>query len=254
VGNSSTALDCGLYKGLYLTTVAVLLVLLLLGVHSQGKPCDCSKGGSSRDGSTPYIVTPRVTAPDSSQAAAPAVQQTPTPAPPAIPAPPAKKDASIIVVVTTKASSRDRRSWLRKQFKRNVELLRQKNSAAADTVVFKFALGSIGLSDEHRNWTQTEQKEHGDLLMLDIIDTNTPDPPPDGVETATALKVVHSAIWAVDNYNFPWFVRLGDDSYFRVDHFLLNVASTLSKTKLVFGYAGGPLMLVVVVVGCSMQW
>jgi hypothetical protein len=39
-----------------------------------------------------------------------------------------------------------------------------------------------------------------------------------------------------------------------VDHFLLNVASTLSKTKLVFGYAGGPMMLVVVVVGSSMQW
>jgi hypothetical protein len=151
---------------------------------------------------------------------------------------PARRDASIVVVVTTKASSKDRRDWLRQQFKRNVELLRQKDPAAASGVVLKFALGSRGLSDRGRNWTRAEQQEHGDLLMLDIIDVNTPDPPPDGEDTATALKVVHSAMWAVRHYNFPWFVRLGDDSYFRVDHFLLNVASTLSRTKLVFGYAG----------------
>lgn len=243
---TSTLLDFGVYRSLYVATVAVLLVVLLLGYNS-------SSGSSRGSSSTAYVVAPpRFIASDTSQAA-PGVQQT-TPAA-AAPAPPAKKDASIIVVVTTKVSSKDRRAWLRKQFKRNVELLRQKNPAAADAVVLKFAMGSLGLSDEHRNLTQAEQQEHGDLLMLNIIDTNTPDPPPDGVETATALKVVHSAIWAVDNYNFPWFVRLGDDSYFRVDHFLLNVASTLSKTKLVFGYAGGsPLLLVGVMLVASQWW
>lgn len=86
---------------------------------------------------------------------------------------------------------------------------------------------------------QDEQQEHGDILMLDIIDANTPDPPPnDFDETATSLKVVYGVQWAVQRYNFTWLVRLGDDTYFRVDHFLLNVSRTLDNKKLVLGFQG----------------
>lgn len=57
----------------------------------------------------------------------------------------AKQQASIVVFVTTKDSSTDRRSWLRNQFKRNVALLRKQDPAAADGVVLVFAIGSRGL-------------------------------------------------------------------------------------------------------------
>jgi hypothetical protein len=85
---------------------------------------------------------------------------------------------------------------------------------------------------------QAEQQEHGDILMLDTIDSNTPDPPPNDGETATALKVVYGVKWAVDNYEFLWFVRLGDDAYFRVDYFLLSAAIKLEKEKLLLGSPG----------------
>lgn len=55
-----------------------------------------------------------------------------------------KKNASIFMAVTTKASSWKRRTWLRNQFHRNVELLRQQDPAAADGVVLRFIVGSIG--------------------------------------------------------------------------------------------------------------
>lgn len=56
----------------------------------------------------------------------------------------AKLQASIIVMVTSKESSRDRRSWLRTQLKRNLALLRKQDPAAADGVVIKFAIGNKG--------------------------------------------------------------------------------------------------------------
>jgi hypothetical protein len=49
--------------------------------------------------------------------------------------------SSIIVMVTSKESSRDRRSWLRTQLKINVALLRKQDPTAADGVVIKFAVG-----------------------------------------------------------------------------------------------------------------
>jgi hypothetical protein len=101
--------------------------------------------------------------------------------------------------------------------------------------------GYTGLSDQGRQQLQHEHQQHGDILFLDVIDTNDPDPPPnDGDATATSLKVAYGAKWAFEHYNFPWFVRLGDDSYFRVDHFLMTVASELHKHKLVLGYRGKP--------------
>lgn len=57
----------------------------------------------------------------------------------------AKQQASIVVVVTSKDSSRDRRTWLREQFKRNVDLLRKRDAAAAAGVIMKFAVGSQGM-------------------------------------------------------------------------------------------------------------
>jgi hypothetical protein len=55
-----------------------------------------------------------------------------------------KQEASIIVVVTSKASSSARRSWFREQFKKNVALIRKQNPAAADGVVMRFAVGNQG--------------------------------------------------------------------------------------------------------------
>lgn len=146
--------------------------------------------------------------------------------------------ASIVVMVTNKADSTDRRTWLRRQFQRNVELLRQRDPVAAEAVVLKFVIGTMGLSDDSYYTTRAEQQEHGDILALDIIDTDAPDPPADNKNSATSLKVAYSIAWAVKHYTFPWLVRLGDDSYFRVDHFLLNVAPTLDRQRLVLARTG----------------
>jgi hypothetical protein len=57
----------------------------------------------------------------------------------------ANVNASIVVIVTTKAGSRDRCDWLRQQHKRNIDLLRQADSAAADSVGLKCAISEQGL-------------------------------------------------------------------------------------------------------------
>jgi hypothetical protein len=66
-----------------------------------------------------------------------------------------------------------------------------------------------GLPNSSRDQLQGEEREHGDILMLVIIDANTPDPPPrDSDETATSLKVVYGVKWAVSTTPSPGWCAL----------------------------------------------
>eukprot|EP00877_Chromochloris_zofingiensis_P005839 jgi/Chrzof1/15256/UNPLg00650.t1 len=65
-----------------------------------------------------------------------------------------------------------------------------------------------------------EQRSYGDILLLPTPDLDSPDPPPSGQDSATTLKVMYALKWATERYHFNYFVRLGDDAFFRVDYFL----------------------------------
>lgn len=84
-----------------------------------------------------------------------------------------------------------------------------------------------------------EAQEYGDILLLDIPDCDDPDPPPPGTDSATSLKVVHSMAWAVKHYNFDYFIRIGDDTYLRINYFPADVAPSLPKGRMLLGYCEG---------------
>ena len=46
--------------------------------------------------------------------------------------------------------------------------------------------------------------------------------------SATTEKVMYTMQWAVENFSFQYFARLGDDSYFRPDEFYRQVLTVPS--------------------------
>lgn len=123
----------------------------------------------------------------------------------------------LVAVATSPAIWLNRRTLIRSQWPKNMKLVESNSSA-----ILKFAIGQQ--SSSNSTSLNSEQDEHGDLLLLDCEDFD------DallweaqwGVEagpSSTTQKVQLSIIWAVKNYKFAFFFRLGDDSYFRVDKF-----------------------------------
>ena len=146
--------------------------------------------------------------------------------------------ASIVIAVTSTASKTDRRERLRRLHRMSLDRLRQQDSDAANTAVLRFVLGN-DLDGTTLKAVAAENSTHGDLLLLPVPDCDRPDPPPPGTDSATTLKVAHAAKWAVDSYEAPWFVRLGDDAYFRVDYFLERAAPALPTSRTMLGWCVG---------------
>jgi hypothetical protein len=145
--------------------------------------------------------------------------------------------ASIIVAITSKASSYDRRTWMRDQLSHSINLLARANPQAASSAVIVFVIGTKLMPEDILRNVTAEMDEHKDMLMLpDTPDADNPDPPLPGTDSATCLKVLRAAAWAVDHYAFPFFVRLGDDSFFRLDYFLTKAANSLPRSNLLLGY------------------
>lgn len=128
---------------------------------------------------------------------------------------------TLVVVATSAAPWIDRRDRIRTQFPRNVQLIRNDKQS----VVLKFALGTQGQSDDILASAHSEADRHRDILLLPCLDLD------DNLNdiaswhlaagpSATTSKVMLSIQWAVQNYRFDYFFRLGDDSYFRVDQFM----------------------------------
>jgi hypothetical protein len=171
--------------------VAVVCTLLLLLLGAAWRvPCQCSSSSSSK-----YISSSSSSSSNQSSNSSSNHPSSHT----------RKQQASIVVTVPAKADSHQRRGWQRAQWARNVELLRRQDPAAADSAVFKFIVGLQGLSEAAAALVRAEQQQHGDMLLLPhTIDTNVPDPPPEGTDTATVLKVIAGATWATQHFTFPW--------------------------------------------------
>ena len=129
---------------------------------------------------------------------------------------------SVVVVATSAAGWSDRRERIRAQFPRNLRLIPDDES---HSVILKFAVGRQGPSQLVISNVTLEAATFADILMLDCLDED------DGLNiqanwnltagvSATTSKVMLSVKWAVRHYDFDYFFRLGDDSYFRIDKFM----------------------------------
>ncbi len=136
---------------------------------------------------------------------------------------------NVIVVATSALGWMDRRARIRTQFPRNMKLLPEKDLQAA---ILKFAVGVQGLADEQIVQAQAEAAQFSDLLLLDCVDEDEDLKHPhmwqlDAGVSSTTSKVMLSVQWAVKHYDFQYYFRLGDDSYFRVDKFVNMLSSNV---------------------------
>ena len=144
----------------------------------------------------------------------------------------------VVVVVTSAAGWTDRRERIRRQFPRNVRLIAD---SWDDSVLLKFAIGRVGISNDTVQAMQTEAAKFKDILFLDCLDEDNDLKHPhlwrrDAGVSSTTTKVMLSIQWAVHRLNFEYFFRLGDDSYFRVDKFLDMLGKELPATNAVVGH------------------
>ncbi len=117
-----------------------------------------------------------------------------------------------------------------------MDLLERDVSGSKSQVVLKFVIGKASLDRDSLILLDQEQEEFGDILLLDVTDRDIPDPPPQGVSSATTLKVMYGMDWAVRNYEFDYFVRLGDDSYFRIDQMVKNSIKSWPREGMYRGF------------------
>ena len=140
---------------------------------------------------------------------------------------------NVVVVAPSVASWHDRRTRLREQFPRNLQLV-----SSNQTAILKFAIGTTHLKDGD---IQLEHEHFSDLLFFDCLDTDgelnyQPNWNINAGQSSTTCKVLKSVQWAVQHYHFDFFFRLGDDSYLRIDKFLSMLAQNqLPKGKAVIG-------------------
>ena len=128
---------------------------------------------------------------------------------------------SVIVVVTSAAGWSDRRQLIRQQFPRNLQLMPNPENS----VVLKFAIGTEGIETEEFAKAKLEAGNYSDILFFDCLDEDQDLKHPhlwrrDGHVSSTTSKVLLSIQWAVRHFDFEYYFRLGDDSYFRIDKFM----------------------------------
>ena len=129
---------------------------------------------------------------------------------------------SVVVVVTSAAGWVDRRQRIRHQFPRNLRLVL---SSEENSVVLKFAIGTEGVRKDVIDMVKLEAGNFSDILFFECVDEDGDLKHPhlwrrDAGVSSTTSKVLLSVQWAVQHYDFQYFFRLGDDSYFRIDKFL----------------------------------
>lgn len=144
----------------------------------------------------------------------------------------------VVVVVTSAAGWVDRRERIRKQFPRNMELIPDNGEVS---VLLKFAIGRVGVSNDTLQAIQMEAFAYSDVLFLDCPDEDDELKHPhlwrrDAGVSSTTCKVMLSVQWAVRRFDFEYFFRLGDDSYFRVDKFVAMIGRELPATNAVVGH------------------
>ena len=157
----------------------------------------------------------------------------------------------LVAVVTSPASFRERRGWLRNQWQKNMESLHKyaaQQNKSAPVVILKFAIGVEDDKDDALREVLKEEKDFGDMLLLhniqDLeIDYTFMHPHwPWRNVSATTEKVLYSIQWAVAHFDFQYFARIGDDAYFRPDEFYKQASNGEYPTKMaLIGQMIGPL-------------
>ena len=113
---------------------------------------------------------------------------------------------------------------------------------AGQSAVLKFALGTQGLNHDQLKIARAEAAIFSDVLMFDCLDEDNELKQPhlwrqDAGPSSTTSKVLLSVQWAVRYFDFEYFFRLGDDSYFRIDKFLsMLLERTVPATNAVVGH------------------
>ena len=141
---------------------------------------------------------------------------------------------SVVVVATSAAGWYDRRERIRTQLPRNLRLIPEIDESS---VLFKFALGRQGPTPDVMSNVTSESETFQDILLFDCLDED------DTLNiqanwnlaagvSATTSKVMLSVKWAVRHFDFDYFFRLGDDSYFRVDKFMSMISQQQVPSKL----------------------
>ena len=107
----------------------------------------------------------------------------------------------IIVLSTCSKGGRDARDTIRKTWAQDC---RNK----VPPVLIKFAIGTVGLSSSEIGNLTAEDKVHGDLLLL----TNLHD-----AYSNITRKVLYSFVWADQNVNFSYLLKVDDDTFIYMD-------------------------------------
>ena len=107
----------------------------------------------------------------------------------------------IIVLSTCSKGGRDARDTIRKTWAQDC---RNK----VPPVLIKFAIGTVGLSSSEIGNLTAEDKVHGDLLLL----TNLHD-----TYSNLTRKVLYSFVWADQNVNFSYLLKVDDDTFIYID-------------------------------------
>lgn len=152
-----------------------------------------------------------------------------------------KEEVYMVVAVTSVISwGAERRTVQRKAWKRTQRLLAEAVPGASALLYYMFGIeltpnGQLAAAEE-------EAAEHNDVVFLPC-----PDEDPEGdvyrnfypAPSATTSKVLLSLRWAEARFRFKWFVRLGDDAYFRADKFAsLEQAGAYPLRRAVIGRMG----------------
>lgn len=158
-------------------------------------------------------------------------------APPRCPPLPAKAHIMLFASVPNVAADTARRLPLRAQWAKNVAMMQRKlaaRGAPAARVELRFVIGTEAMPADQLAAVAAEAAAQRDMLLIDAPDKDEGQP---RVRSATTLKVMHSMRYAVNNYVFDWFARIGDDAYFRVDYFAeLALEHTYPKEWAYVGY------------------
>ena len=160
----------------------------------------------------------------------------------------------LVVLVTSPASWQERRTCLRKQWKRNMEMLHKQVKMLdlpVPKILIKFVIGTAeqkGGIGESMQMILQEGELYGDMLILqnahDLeIDYMYLHPHwPWYNVSATSEKVLYGIQWAVQHLRFKYLARIGDDAYFRPDEFYRQFTlGTFPSNMAVMGQMTGPL-------------
>lgn len=109
------------------------------------------------------------------------------------------------------------------------------------SAMLKLAIGTTEVASTLYNDTRAEDAKFSDVIFFDCIGADDAlhwhrNWKLDAGTSSTTCKVMNSIQWAVKRFDFQYCLRLGDDSYLRIDKFLNMLAQKeLPTGKAVIG-------------------